>query len=621
MRGFITSPKRFIAGVLTAAAIMAGGGVPGAAAGGQAPITGLWVTPLEIDFGPVGLGAASAQAVVTLTNYSTAVLDNFVGGGVTSPFSSAQDCAGGVAPGGTCRYYFNFSPTAEGEFTTESYSGTSLGNITIKLHGTGVGAKMVYDGHSLDMGSVLTGVKASQQVVTLRNVGLAQLSDFAGGGLSPPFSVSQDCGGVIPPGGQCHYYFDFLPDAVGSFTAISDTSTGGGPVTIAVKGSGRSPIFALGQRVSPLSLDFGPVGVGTTSPALQAQVQNQSFLSAISGFAGGGVSPPFSGYQNCAAGVAAGGNCSFSYTFAPAAPGEFTTSSTVTDSAGSFSVQLHGTGVPPAASASPLWLDLGPVSLNSTSPVQTVTITNTGLSPITGWAGGGAAPPFNAIQECDIPGGLLPGNSCNFTYTFTPEASGFFTTQTRIYTNAGFFQLVLQGGPHPTEYLLGLTFPGTGAGTVSVTPVGITCSNDCSRLLPAGSTAALNAVAAEYSTFSGWSGNCSGEGYCTYIADADKGIGAIFAPDTLHKARIGGGSGYFPTLTQAYGGASSSGTVTIEAWGTLFKENLSCNEGKRVIIKGGYRGDYSSNSAGVTTLQGTLSVTKGTLIVEKVIIR
>lgn len=612
------SRRRLIAVLLLVASLMAGAGASQAIAEELPAVAGLWVTPLEIDFGPVGLGTTSPQVVVTITNYSALPLNNFAGGAPGAPFSASQNCAGGVAPGASCHYNFTFSPTAEGDFSAVSSSSTSLGNMKINVHGTGVGAKVVYDAHSLDMGSVYVGGSATEQIVTLRNVGLATLASFAGGAPGAPFNAATDCAGGVAPGASCHYNFNFSPDTAGSFTATSSSSTNGGPVSIALKGSGRSIIIGSGQRVSPLSLDFGPVGVGTTSTQLKAQIHNQSIISDITDFAGGGVSAPFSGTQDCASGVPSGGNCYFYYSFAPSSAGEFTATSNVYDSFGSFSIDLHGTGVAPTKTVTPLWLDFGPVSISSTSPTQTVTITNTGLSPISGWAGGAPGAPFSGATDCSIPGGLLPGNSCHFNYTFSPTATGFFTAYSNVSTSAGSFTILLQGGPHPAEYTMGVTFPGTGSGTVTSSPTGINCNTDCSYDFTAGSPVTLSATAGEFSVFTGWSNGCTGTGNCSTVANADRTVTATFSMDTTHKARIG--SNYYQTFIQAYAAASSSGSVVIEASATEFVENLNCNGAKNITIKGGYKGNYSSNSDGYTTLNGVLTIAMGSLALERLII-
>jgi len=63
-----------------------------------------WVTPLELEFGPVGLGAASPTLSVTITNCGDTLLTGWAGGGVNAPFSASQVCniTGGVLPGKSC---------------------------------------------------------------------------------------------------------------------------------------------------------------------------------------------------------------------------------------------------------------------------------------------------------------------------------------------------------------------------------------------------------------------------------------------------------------------------------------------------------------------------------------
>jgi hypothetical protein len=101
------------------------------------PLPGLWVTPLELDFGPVGVGTTSAPQVVTISNIGTIDnLTNFAGGAPFDPqFGATQNCAGGVAPGASCQYTFSFTPTKAGVFASTSNSSTNAGPFIITLHG------------------------------------------------------------------------------------------------------------------------------------------------------------------------------------------------------------------------------------------------------------------------------------------------------------------------------------------------------------------------------------------------------------------------------------------------------------------------------------------------------
>ncbi len=403
----------------------------------------LWVTPQVIDFGPVGVGQISAPITVTITNTGDETLANFAGGAPGAPFSATQNCTSGVAPGSSCQYSLTFSPTAAGDFSATSTTSTNAGPFSIEMQGAGVGAKLHVNPLSLDFGSVKTGNTAAQQTVTIRNVGLATLSNFVGGGVSAPFSANQNCVSGVAPGHTCQYNFGFAPKTTGSFTATSSSSTNAGSIAIDLQGRGRSTIFGSGQRVTPRSLNFGPVGVGNSGDTLVVTVTNQS-LVAITNFTGGGVSAPFNATQNCAPSLSAGASCHFSYTFNPTEVGTFTTTSNVSNSAGSFSIELQGEAVGSGLSVSALVLDFGPVKPGDTGTPQIVTVKNTGLATLTGFAGGGVSSPFSAGQNCA--GGVAPGGTCHFTYNFHPTQGGHFTATSTVSTNAGPFSIALQGG-------------------------------------------------------------------------------------------------------------------------------------------------------------------------------
>jgi hypothetical protein len=425
--------------------------VTGQALAGSAGQPKLWVTPLILDFGPVGVGMASPTQMVTITNLGTATLAGFAGGGVYAPFGASQNCAGGVAPGGKCQYYFTFRPTAAGSFTTTSSSGSNGGPFSIELRGQGVGAGLSVSALSLDFGSVYVDGGVATQAVEIRNTGMSTLTNFAGGGVYAPFGASQDCAAGVPPGGHCHYYFTFDPSAAGSYSTTSNSGSNAGPFSIALKGSGRIGIMGSGQYVSPLIIDFGPVGVGLQSPQRLVTITNQSWMSTITSWAGGGVYPPFAAQQDCASGVAPGANCRYYFRFSPTAAGQFTAVSSSSNSFGSFSIELRGTGVGAGLTVSPLALDFGPVPLGITSPPQTVTIRNTGMSTLTNFAGGGVYAPFNATQNCAS--GVPPGGKCNYFFKFTPTAPGRYTAVSSSGSNAGGFSIRLYGGELLKVYL------------------------------------------------------------------------------------------------------------------------------------------------------------------------
>ncbi|NLX37046.1 MAG: hypothetical protein GXY68_10195, partial [Chloroflexi bacterium] len=96
------------------------------------------------------------------------------------------------------------------------------------------------------------------------------------------------------------------------------------------------------------------------------------------------------------------------------------------------------------------------------------------------------------------------------------------------------------------QYTLTVTKAGTGTGTVTSSPAGITCGSDCSELYDDGTSVTLTATAAAGSTFTGWSGSgCTGTGACSVTMDAAKSVEATFTLNsyTLSVTKAGTGTG------------------------------------------------------------------------------
>ena len=69
---------------------------------------------------------------------------------------------------------------------------------------------------------------------------------------------------------------------------------------------------------------------------------------------------------------------------------------------------------------------------------------------------------------------------------------------------------------------------GSGTGTVSSTPAGITCGVDCTESYAVGTQVTLTATPDSGSAFAGWGSPCSGTGSCQLTMDAAKSISAVF---------------------------------------------------------------------------------------------
>ena len=75
-----------------------------------------------------------------------------------------------------------------------------------------------------------------------------------------------------------------------------------------------------------------------------------------------------------------------------------------------------------------------------------------------------------------------------------------------------------------------LTVFTAGSGSVTSSPAGINCGTTCSTDFPYQSTVTLTATPGGYaSSFTGWSGDCTGTGTCTVTMDGPKNVSATFA--------------------------------------------------------------------------------------------
>jgi len=105
----------------------------------------------------------------------------------------------------------------------------------------------------------------------------------------------------------------------------------------------------------------------------------------------------------------------------------------------------------------PTGLSFGPVITGTSSPTQSVTVTNEGSDPVTmDGTGGQLAPPFNATDNCQG-NEIGPGQSCHMTYTFSPESQGdFIATATGIW-NGVKYTVKLDGSGVPPTFTISPT--------------------------------------------------------------------------------------------------------------------------------------------------------------------
>ena len=139
-----------------------------------------------------------------------------------------------------------------------------------------------------------------------------------------------------------------------------------------------------------------------------------------------------------------------------------------------------------------------------------------------------------------------------------------------------------------TSYMLTVTEAGTGSGSVTSSPSGITCPSTCSASFASGTPVTLTAKASTGSTFTGWSGACSGTGTCSVTMTAAKSVTATFSSSgspavTLTPTSLSLG-------TVAVGVISAAKSVTLKNSGTAALTITS------IAITGTNSGDFLKSS-------------------------
>jgi uncharacterized repeat protein (TIGR01451 family) len=140
------------------------------------------------------------------------------------------------------------------------------------------------------------------------------------------------------------------------------------------------------------------------------------------------------------------------------------------------------------------------------------------------------------------PGGINCGTDCQEDYWYNTEVTLIATASVGstffgwdgACSGIGFCTVFMDAARNVianfslNSYLLTVNKSGSGSGTITSSPDGINCGADCAESFLFGTQVTLIAVPSENSTFTGWSGACSGLDLCAVSIDAVKDVTAGF---------------------------------------------------------------------------------------------
>jgi hypothetical protein len=245
------------------------------------------------------------------------------------------------------------------------------------------------------------------------------------------------------------------------------------------------------------------------------------------------------------------------------------------------------------------------VTANFTPSIYTLDVSKTGIG---------------AGTVTSDPAGINCGPDCSETYGYNtavtlsalPVTGSIFTGWSGACTGIGTCQVTMSVDRSVTAnftrntYMLDVSKTGTGSGIVTSDPAGINCGLICSETYDYHTLVTLSASPGTDSTFSGWSGACTGTGTCQVTMNSDKSVTANFNPSTytLDVSKTGTGTG---TVTSNPTGINC-GPVCSEAYDYNKPVTLYASAGAGSTFTG-----WSGACTGIGTCQVTMDADKSVI--------
>ena len=309
------------------------------------------LTPTSLNFGAVATGVTSPEKSVTLKNSGKATLTITaitITGTDSGDFPETSTCTSSLAAGKTCLIKVQFKPSATGARSAAvSMTDNAAGSPQqLPLSGTGTTAKL--SPTPLSFGTLAVGLTSAVKKVTLTNVGTTALtisSIAVTGAEAADFpETATTCGSSLAAAASCTVSLTFKPSTTGARSAnlTATDSASGSPQQVPLSGTGTA------AELTPTSLSFGSVKVGTTSAAKILTLKNvgTTAITITSITIAGTAAGDFAQTNGCGSSLAASASCTISVTFKPTTTGTRSATLKVTDNAAGSpqTVSLSGTG-------------------------------------------------------------------------------------------------------------------------------------------------------------------------------------------------------------------------------------------------------------------------------------
>jgi Putative Ig domain/Abnormal spindle-like microcephaly-assoc'd, ASPM-SPD-2-Hydin len=521
------------------------------------------VSNASLAFGNQAVGTNSAPQTLQLTNNQALPL-NLASVSTTAGFAQTNNCGAAIVAGGSCTVSVTFDPTTTGAYTGSLTIADDAGSSpqVIALSGTGVGSAtplVSLSVSSLSFTAQTIGTSSTAQTVTVTNTGNANLivsSIYASG----DYTESDNCVGQnLLPLATCAINITFAPSVSGTIAGVVTLldNAANSPQFIALSGSGVYPV-----TVSPATLSFGTIAVGSSSAPKTVTISNHLSQALNLGFAASGnYTVAGNGTSPCGSTLRGDSRCTLSVTFTPTVNGSISGELTVTGNA-PFTPQLIGLsgsgsgGAPAPLSFSPASAQFSNIAVGTTSGKLKVTVTNITKSSvnISSFTASGTFSASSGVPACS--GSLAAGAHCVLALSFSPVMPGAETgTATFTDSESNSPQNLKLGGTGvlPLSFSpSSLIFPPQAVGTTSA-PQMVTVTNNLSTALSLDGPQASG----NYSVVMAGSNACG----ATLPALSSCTVGVDFSPTTA--GTISG------ALTLPYSGSFSPQVISLSGTGQL----------------------------------------------------
>lgn len=209
--------------------------------------------------------------------------------------------------------------------------------------------------------------------------------------------------------------------------------------------------------------------------------------------------------------------------------------------------------------------------------------------------------------------------------TVLSATDSFLTVEVPLQATTGTISVTTSGGQAASvasfipRYTTSVTLAGTGSGSVNSVPVGIACTvGTCSGEFDYNTALELIQSASGGSQFDGWSGDCTGTGPCTLSTTADWAVTAAFSIQP--NIRIGA-LAYFGTAQAAFDAVQNGEVILARAMILPGSDPVYDRPGVSSTFSGGYA-DFTEplTQSDYTTIVGSLTINRGELVIDQVIV-